>query len=165
MSYNLDIVQDKDGAIAVLFDASLWLESVGKVHSKWWKSENMNPKFFADYAEDNEFYCGLVHGVPAAAMILQENERNQSWEHIDRGKKEKALYAHWLAVARKFSGLGLSKLMIDFASKKGKEKGLKYLRLDTNAKEEKLVHLYKKLGFEMMGIDEESTAYFQKKLK
>lgn len=89
MSYTLKIINDKDGAIAVLFGAARWLESIRKVHSIWWKSENMNPKFFLEYAEENEFYCGFVNGVAASAMILQDSERNQNWEYIDHEKRRR----------------------------------------------------------------------------
>lgn len=72
---------------------------------------------------------------------------------------------YWLAVSRKFSGKGFSKEMVNFASNYAREKGFEMLRLDTNANEEKLVLLYKSLGFTVMGVDGESTAYFQKNLK
>lgn len=50
----------------------------------------------------------------------------------------KALYIHYLCVDRLFSGLGLSKSMIDFAEQYANDKNIKLLRVDTNAEEMKL---------------------------
>ena len=128
----------------------------------------MNPTFMLQHTEPDEYYVAIVDDKPAASLILQDTQRNQSWEQVDATNPKKAFYVHWLCVTRDFSGKGYSKLMIDFAAREAKNRGFKFLRLDTNANEEKLCNLYEGLGFILMGTNQEGdhkTAFYQKDLK
>jgi len=161
------IVQDVDKAISVIHSAGAWLEKSGRNSSKWWQPQNLNKQFLLQYAEANEFYVLLIDNKPAAAMILQLTERNQSWKSVDKKHPKRAVYIHWLAVDREFAGQGLPKLMIDFAAKFAKEKNVSLLRLDTNADEPKLMRIYENLSFEPMGVEREenhNTVFYQKTL-
>lgn len=161
----ITIVQDVDMALSVLHEVGTWLETSGKNPNKWWQPQHMNRDFMLQQAEPNEFYVALVDNIPAAAVILQDNQRNQDWHYIDKEKEVKALYIHWLCVARKFAGQDLPKVLIAFATEFAKKNNLSVLRLDTNAEEKKLMEMYKKLGFHLMGIDKEdyrNAAFFQK---
>lgn len=125
----------------------------------------MNRKFLLQYSKPNEYYIAMTNNQPIASVILRETERNQSWQSVDGSTPQKALYIHWLCVDRNFAGLGLSKEMIEFAQKQAKEKGYKLLRLDTDADEPKLCHLYQHLGFQDKGIEKEeehNVIYFEK---
>src|SRR5579883_1691614 len=135
---NIEITNDVDKALEVLHDAAEWLQESGKNPNKWWQPQNMNREFMLKQAEPNEFYVGCMNNIPAVAMILQDNQRNQNWHYIDKHKEVKALYIHWLCVARKFAGKGLPEKMVSFAHTYAKEHSLSFLRVDTNADEEKL---------------------------
>jgi GNAT superfamily N-acetyltransferase len=163
---SVKIVQNVDQTISVMHNAGKWLEESGKKPSDSWKPSNMNKEFMLKQAEPSEFYVALVGGRPAAGMILQDNERNQSWKAIDKGKPVNALYIHWLCVAREHSGTGLPKIMIDFAASYAKSHSIHVLRLDTNANETKLRRIYENLGFDLVSTEPEAdrvTAFFQKK--
>lgn len=163
----MKILQDKDKAISVLYEVGKWLEKSGKQPSKWWQPQNMNWRFLSKYTEPNEFYVAVMRGIPAASMVLQDNQRNQSWESIDKDKKQNAIYVHWLCVSRQFAGTNLSQKLIEVATEFAKEKGFSRLRLDTNAKEKKLMSVYKRLGFHLKGIEQEEdrqTAFYEKKV-
>ena len=159
------IVQNVDFAISVMREAGAWLEKSGKTPSKWWQPKNMNRNFLLQHAEPSEFYVLLVDGKSAAAMILQDSQRNQSWKSIDKTKSAKALYIHWLCVSRKYAGKGLPKILVEFAEKQAKAKGIHLLRVDTNAKETKLRKIYESLGFALADVEQEArrqTAFYQK---
>lgn len=83
---NIAIVQDMDMALVVMKNVGIWLEENGKNPSKWWKPENMNRSFMLRHAQPQEFFAALVDNKSAAAMILQDNQRNQSWKSVDREK-------------------------------------------------------------------------------
>ena len=164
---SVEIVQDIDKAILVLYDAGKWLKETGKNTSKWWDPQNMNKDFLLKHSEPNEFYALLIDGKPAGAMILQENERNQSWKSIDKDRSVEALHVHWLCVARQFSGRDLPKKLVEFAVEHARRRGFKRLRLDTDANKEKLMKMYERLGFTLMGVDqdeEEKTAFYEKRV-
>ncbi|MDP1722449.1 MAG: GNAT family N-acetyltransferase [Candidatus Gottesmanbacteria bacterium] len=159
------IVQDMDNAIRVMQDAATWLAESGKKPSKWWQPKNMNREFLLRHAEPDEFFVALVDGDPAASVILQDSERNQSWKSVDGDRPQSALYVHWLCVARRFSGTGLPKVMVDFARDQARKQKLLVLRLDTNADETKLRKIYIALGFRLVGTQQEesqNTALYQK---
>jgi len=161
----MNIVNDTDRAIMLMYEVSLWMKENDLDHSKWWKPTNMNQIFMFKHAEPNEFFVVIKDGETAASVILQNNERNQSWKFIDKNNPKPALYIHWLTVNREFAGQGFSKILIEFASKEALKKNLKLLRLDTDADQPKLMNVYKNLGFELMGIGQEGdhkTAYYQK---
>lgn len=162
-SLSIKIVQDVDASISVMLDAGIWLEESGKNPSRWWHPKNMNRSFLLQHIEPNEFYTVLVDGKPAASVVLQDNERNQSWKSIDKDKKQSALYIHWLCVGRQYAGMGLPKVMINFAHLQAKKRKLPLLRLDTIAHEMKLRNIYENLGFHLAGIDKK-TAFYQMKI-
>jgi len=163
----MEIIQDADKAISVMHDVGVWLEKSGMNPSLWWQPQNMNRSFLLQHVEPNEFYVAIANRIPAASVVLQDSERNQSWKSVDGDKPQKALYIHWLCVARDFAGQELSKAMVDFAGAEAAKRKLKLLRLDTDADKEKLCSLYERLDFRLMGIEEEGehrTAFYQKNI-
>lgn len=161
------VVQDIDKAIYVMHNAGKWLLETGKNPSKWWQPQNLNRGFLLQYAKPQEFFVALVNGKPAAAAILQSAQGAHDWQDIDKGRPQSALYIHWLCVDRQFAGMGLPKLMIDFAKRHAQEKNIKLLRVDTNADEMKLRKIYEDLGFHLVTIEQEDyrkTAFYQKKI-
>ena len=121
--------------------------------------------FLLKHTEPGEYCVAIINGKSAASMVIQTTERNQSWKSVDGNKPKKALYIHWLCVHRDFAGENLPKNMIDFAAKQARRQNIKFLRVDTNAKEVKLREIYEKLGFSLMSIEQEdyrNTAFYQK---
>ncbi|MBU0974640.1 GNAT family N-acetyltransferase [Patescibacteria group bacterium] len=160
---NIKILNDVDKAIQVMHGVGMWMEEKGLNPGEWWKPENMNRKFLLQHTEPDEYFVALIDEKPAASMILQETERNQSWKSVD-GNKKSALYVHWLCVNREFASQGLSDELIKFAKKESKKRGFSRLRLDTDGEKEKLCSIYKNMGFTLMGTDREGThltAFYQ----
>lgn len=161
----IEIINDIDKSLEVMGNAAQWLLESGRRPSKWWLPENMNRDFMLKHSEPNEYFVALVRGKPVASMILQDNERNQSWQAIDGEKSKPALYVHWLCVHRDFAGQGLPKILIEFAVEEASKRGLKLIRVDTNADEKRLRATYEQLGFALMGTEkdgERTTAFYQR---
>ena len=165
---SVKVIQDIDAAIEVLHKAGQWLLDTGKNPSKWWHPQNMNKEFFLLHAEPEEFYVAIVDGKPAAAEIIQWDQRNQDWSSVDTETSPTALYIHWLCVDPKYSGIGLPKIMIEHAEKLAAEKQVQLIRVDTNAAEKKLREIYESLGFHLVGTHKENyraTAFYEKEHK
>ncbi len=161
------IIQDADTTISVMQNAGMWLEESGKNPSKWWKPNNMNREFLFQHAEPDEFYTLFINGEPAAGMVLQNTDRSESWKNIDHGNNKNALYVHWICVHRKYAGIGLPRIMVDFAETYAKSKDIHTLRVDTNAEVFKLCKIYEDLGFTLVAVEQEDyrqTAFYQKEL-
>lgn len=154
-----------DQSIGVMRSAGKWLVDSGKNPSKWWKLENLNRTFLLKHAKVDEFYVGLISGIPAVAAVLMLIEDTMDWKTFDKDNPQKALYIHWLCVERQFAGRNLPKLMIDFAERLAKKKGVTLLRLDASADKKKLRDIYEDLGFRLVGTKQEDyrrTAFYQK---
>ena len=160
-------VQNVDQAISVMRNAGSWLLDTGKNPSKWWQLQNLNREFLWQYAKPEEFYVALVDEKPAAAAIFQIDQNAQDWKSVDKSQPQKALYIHWLCVNRQFAGMGLPKIMVDFAAEKAQENKSSLLRADTTASVTKLRKIYEDLGFSLMAIEKEDyreTAFYQKRV-
>lgn len=162
------VIQDVDKSIFVMRDAGKWLEETGRNPSKWWQSKNLHREFLLQYAKPQEFYVALVDRRPAAAAIFQLSQSAQDWQSVDGNKPQEALYIHWLCVHRDFRGKNMSKVMVDFAEKLAKEKGVELLRADTSADQMKLRKIYEDLGFRLVAVEQEDyrkTAFYQKRVE
>lgn len=162
-----NIVQDANKALEVLQSVTEWMEKTNK-SSDHWQSQNMNQQFMLQRAAESEFYAVLIGKTPVAAVILQDNQSNQSWESVDKNQTQPALYVHWLCVHPGYRGTGLPKILLDFAAKHAVALGLHLLRLDTNADEPKLMKVYDGLGFNLVSVEQAGahrTAFYQKILK
>jgi GNAT superfamily N-acetyltransferase len=58
-----------------------------------------------------------------------------------------AAYIHKITLKRSAAGRGLGRQIIDWAREKARKEGMKYLRLDTEARRAKLCELYESAGF------------------
>lgn len=164
---NVTIVNDMDQAISLMKQAGRWLISSRKHVSKWWHPDNLHKEFLRQYISPDEFYVALVNGVPACAAAFQFSQKNQDWTAVDGDNPKRALYVHWLCVARAFAGRGMPRAMIDFAAQKAKDQKVSLLRVDTNAEEEKLYRIYESLGFVKEAVTDEGyrkSALYQKRL-
>lgn len=163
-----EIVQDVDKAILVMRDAGKWIEESGKEVSKWWSLENLNRDFLLKYAKSDEFYVGLADDEPVVAAIIQFEQSGQDWKYIDGERVVSALYIHWLCVAREYAGKAFLKTIVDFAERMAAERGVDFLRADTNAGVMKLRKVYEDLGFDLVSVKKEDyrqTAFYHKVIR
>jgi len=138
----IKIIQDCDIAIKIMHNVGEWLVNSNLNPEEYWLPENMTREYLLKHVEPNEFYVVLIDDKPVASVVLQENERNQSWECVDGKEKKEALYIHWLAVNREFAGKGLPQIILDLAINEAKRRGDKLIRLDTIASQPKLRKVY-----------------------
>ena len=135
---------DVEIAIDIMKEVTKWGRSAGL---NVWKDEYLTrEKLLVDINED-DFYIGQVSNNNASCMILQWND-TLFWP---KAKENEAGYIHKLCVRRKYSGIGLSRKMVEFATEECKKRNISYLRLDTGWNKKKLCNLYESLGFELVG--------------
>ena len=61
-----------------------------------------------------------------------------------------SIFFHKLAVKRTFAGQGISKALMEFAAQLGRERGRKFVRMDTSSKHLRLIEFYRDAGFELV---------------
>jgi len=122
-------------------------------------------------------------------LIINEIEENRQWkllinkqiaciwattlndELIWGNANEPSLYIHRITTDPKFRGQNLVKKLMAWANEFGKNKGLKYIRMDTVGLNKGLISHYEKIGFTFLGTKKlENTngdgevCYFQKEI-
>jgi GNAT superfamily N-acetyltransferase len=132
----LEAVPETD---ALIREAAAWLAAKGE---PLWGPEETSYADLVEVARAGELVTGRVDGELAACMYLH-NEDRLFWPQTAIGE---AFYIHRLAVARKYSGRGLSQAMLTWAVTETRAKGRIFLRLDCEPRP-KLLQLYVVAGF------------------
>lgn len=106
-------------------------------------------------------------------LIINEIEESRQWKLLineqiaciwattlndeliwGNANKEPSLYIHRIATDPVFRGQNLVRKLIDWANEFGKNKSLKYIRMDTVGFNKGLIDHYEKLGFKFLGTKE-----------
>lgn len=130
-------------AINIMKEVAKWGRSAGL---NVWKDEHLTREKLMVGINENDFYIGQVSEDNACCMILQWND-TLFWP---KAKENEAGYIHKLCVRRDYSGLGLSRKMVEFAIEECRRRSVHYLRLDTGWSKKKLCNLYESLGFKLV---------------
>ena len=96
--------------------------------------------------KENRQWKLLINGKIACIWATTMND-----ELIWGDKKEPSIYIHRIATNPEFRGQNLIKKLVDWANKFGKNRNLKYIRMDTVGLNIGLIHHYKKFGFDFLG--------------
>ena len=80
--------------------------------------------------------------TPIACFALTKEDEG-AWGINSEG----AIYLHKFAVANRFHGKGIGKLVLDWVVAKARTENIPYVRLDCDAKNEKLCAYYEGYGF------------------
>ena len=143
----VEMVQNPEKAISVIKGAGEWLKSSGREVSKWWDPDNVSVEFLSEYAKPEDYFCVEVDGAPAAAAMIQTEQNAQDWSPVDNGSSKDAVYIHWLAVNREFSGQGLPLIIVEFAEEMARENDCEVVRVDVDEGNQNLVNVYLGLNF------------------
>ena len=133
---------------SILQEAARWMISKGLEN---WNPLNLTTEKIRENNSIDELFICYKNGKAAGCLKLQDTDE-MFWPDAVYGE---ALYVHKLAVKRKYSGMGISKYMLDWAKEQARFRGRKYLRLDCIANREKLCNLYRDYGFER--VDEKQV--------
>lgn len=140
----IKIIQAKSDDIeivsSILQEVADWLIERGE---KLWARDELTADKISEQVENGMFWLAKV-GDEFAGCIRYQNEDLEYWKDVPHSD---SAFVHRVAVRRKFAAKGISKEMIEWAKRKAKSEGNRYLRLDC-AKREKLCRLYESYGFE-----------------
>lgn len=143
----LEIYSDQvDEAISVMREVAEWGRNKGfRVWLDEWltKEELITPD-----AQPENFYIGKLGQKTACAFILQWKD-SEYWADAEQNE---AVYLHKLCVRREFAGRDMTKAVVEAIKKLCKEKGIKYIRLDTALDERTVRKIYLRSGFRIVDI-------------
>jgi GNAT superfamily N-acetyltransferase len=131
-------------AIDIMREAAQWLIQTKK---PLWHLEDLNKEKLLKDNNEKEFYVGWIGKNDVSAMILKWYDPF-FWPNI---KENESGFIHKLSIRRNYAGMGISKMMVEFAVDECKKRGINVLRLDCAGDREKLCRIYEKMGFIQVG--------------
>ena len=123
-----------------------------KIATAYMKSKNQVywPEFkkelILNEIEENRQWKLLIDGQIACIWAIAFND-----ELIWGNENEPSLYIHRITTDPNFRGQNLVKKVMDWVNEFGKNKNLKYIRLDTVGLNKGLISHYEKTGFKFLG--------------
>lgn len=111
--------------------------------------------------EEREFICQMnisEHSVMILAFLDGEFVGNCSFSG-NNIKRQKHRVSMGIALFQKYTGMGIGKIMVEKLLQTAKEKGVEQMELEVAAENERAVHLYKKLGFQIYGTFPDNRKY------
>lgn len=140
ISFNIG---DVDEAIDIMREAANWLIDTGQ---PLWELEDLTKEKLLKDNKNNDFHVLKIDDVGAAAMILKWEDK-LFWPNVKQGESG---FIHKLSIRRKYSGIGISKNMIEHAIEECKRRNIALLKLDCAADREKLCNFYENFGFKQI---------------
>lgn len=133
-------------AISVMREVAAWGREQGyRVWPDEWLTEE---KLMTPDAQEENFCIGTINKEIVCAFILQWAD---SCYWLNAPKYE-AAYLHKFCVRRKFSGMGMTKLVTEAISTECRKRHIRYIRLDTGLDEKAVRRIYLDAGYKIVDI-------------
>jgi len=144
---------DVDG-IAAIYHAIHDREEQGLATTGWIRAIYPTKETAANAVRQGDMYVAVEQGaVVAAARINQEQVAEYAlaaWKHP--AAEENVMVLHTLAVDPCLKGRGIGKRFVAFYEEFAMAQDCPFLRMDTNARNTVARSLYRKLGYEEVGV-------------
>lgn len=132
---------------SILLDNVNWVSEMGQ---PLWSAEDVVWNKLSKSYQIGDFYIAYSNGSPSGCMALIDYDPF-FWPDVKKGE---SLFIHKLAVIKTARKSGVADAMMDFFKEQGTVRGVKTLRLDTDALRPKTRAFYERHGF---GFTEEKA--------
>lgn len=161
-------------AIESIYNKILLKEEEGEVTTGWERGIYPKRETAEAALKRNDMFVMEDDGYIVGSGIINKEQvdvyAKAKWKFA--AKDSEVMVLHTLAIDPDKSGMGYGKKFIEFYEDYAREKGCKYLRMDTNEKNKAARSLYTKLGFNEIdclpcifnGLDGVNLILFEKKL-
>ena len=86
-----------------------------------------------------------------AGFICINQEEDEAYKTVNWRLDQPAIVLHRFAIKRDKMGQGLGTKLVEFAIRFSQNRGLNYVKVDTNVKNKRMNEFFKKLGFVFVG--------------
>jgi RimJ/RimL family protein N-acetyltransferase len=114
-----------------------------------WDDQYPNKEYFQECIENKDLYVLIMNSNIIGHVVLNEWE-SEEWEIIP-WEGSKPIIIHSLMINPSAQGKGLGTEFIKLCEQVANEKGYGSIRLDAFSGNEKVIHLYNKLGYQKRG--------------
>lgn len=140
---------DKQIIMNIIQNAIVDMESKGIYQ---WDSIYPNAEVINNDLDKGILYVYVDSGSIKGIIVLNEHQ-DKEYEDMDwKLNSGKHLIVHRLCVDPGYQGMGIARLLMNFAEEYGKENGYESIRLDAFMSNKHACSLYEKLGYSTAGI-------------
>lgn len=129
-------------------------EECGKVTIGWIRNVYPTDATAEEALQRNDLFVAVDDNLVVGAAIINKQQpdayRDGNWNYIV--SEPEVMILHTLVIDPAYSGKGYGKSFVDFYERYAVSQGCYYLRMDTNAKNNKARAMYKKLDYKEIGI-------------
>ena len=141
-------------AVVRIYDEIHTEEEEGRAVTGWRRSIYPTRETAAKALERGDLFVleedGTIHGTALINQIQVDAYEGAPWKNQVRA--EKVCVLHTLVISPRAAGRGLGTAFVRFYEQYAAERGWHELRMDTNARNRKARKLYRRLGYEEIGI-------------
>lgn len=115
-----------------------------------WDQHYPNETVFSQDIARNQLWVADVNGQVAGVAALTEDQEPE-YKQVGFDLSQRAVVTHRLAVDPAFRGLGIAAALLQQAEQLALDRGIQYLRIDTNSENQVTQKLFPKLGYRYAG--------------
>jgi len=138
--------------IEILYLLKVCIIDMNRKGLKHWNSAYPDVESIKNDIREGRIYILKDNSVCKGMLTISDEEpleyKDIQWPEAD----SKPLYLHRMAIHPKWQGMGLAKLLINFADNFAREKGYTTLRLDVFSPSERARQLYENQDFREIGV-------------
>lgn len=144
----MEIIQAKPSdLIEILYLLKVCILDMNQKGFKHWNSAYPSPDTIHQNLENGAIFLAKEKGVCKAMVTLNEEEP-EDYKPLDlRSGNIKPLYLQHMAVHPRWQGMGIAKLLVDFAQKFAREREFNCIRLDVFKPSDHARQLYENQAF------------------
>ena len=151
MNYSIGVANknDYDRIIEIFEEAKAFIKPTGSVQ---WQNHIPNYLQFIRDIENEAMHKVIINGNIEAMFFLATCEK--TYDIIYNGSWSFKTYVvlHRVAVSNALRGMGLFKIILDYASDYAKRNNIDGIRIDTHEKNEAMRNALLKYGFKLCGV-------------
>ncbi len=115
-----------------------------------WDEQYPNATVFGQDIDKKQLWVAVVNDQLAGVAALTE-EQEPEYAQVGFDLSERAIVTHRLAVDPRFQGQGVAVALLQQAEQLAHDRGIRYLRIDTNSENQITQRLFPKLGYRYAG--------------
>ncbi|QMW06039.1 GNAT family N-acetyltransferase [Spirosoma foliorum] len=115
-----------------------------------WDDQYPNATVFGNDITNEQLWVADIDGQLAGVAALTEDQEPE-YAQVGFDLSQRAIVTHRLAVDPAFRGQGVAVALLEQAEQLALERGIKFLRIDTNSENQSTQKLFPKLGYQYAG--------------
>lgn len=115
-----------------------------------WDDQYPNEAVFRQDISQNQLWVADINGQIAGLAALTEDQEPE-YAQVGFDLSQRAIVTHRLAVDPAYRGQGVAAALLEQAEKLALERGIAFLRIDTNSENPATQRLFPKLGYRYAG--------------